>query len=117
MPAPPRLSVTYLFSRSCPSHEEGLALLRAAADRAGVEVQVSVVEVRDDAQAERLSFPGSPTYLGEAGDLLRDDGPAHAFQHDACRLYHRPGGRFGPLPDPGDLADALRAAVRTEATT
>lgn len=117
MPPPPRLAVTYLFSRSCPSHDEGLTLLRAAAGRAGVEIEVKAVEVRDDAQAERLAFAGSPTYLGADGDLLPDDGPAHAFQHDACRLYHRPGGRAGPLPDPGDLADALRAALTARAAS
>jgi hypothetical protein len=115
MPTPPRLAVTYLFSRSCPSHEEGLALLRSAAARAGIEIEVEVVEVLDDAHAERIAFVGSPTYLGGDGDLLPDDSPAHAFQHDACRLYRRPGGRVGPLPDRDDLAGALRDAVTAKA--
>ncbi len=116
MPRPDRLAVTYLFSRSCPSHEEGLALLRAAAADAGVELAVTSVEVRDDAQAERLAFIGSPTYRVDRGDLLPDDGPAHAFQFDACRAYHRAGGRMGPLPDADDLAAALRDAA-TRAVT
>lgn len=115
MSHPDRLSVTYLFSRECPSHEEGRRLLDAAAADAGVALEVAVVEVRDDAQAERLGFTGSPTYRGRDGDLLPDDGPAHAFRFDACRLYHRSGGRSGPLPDHDDLAAALRAAARRSA--
>lgn len=111
MPETDRLAITYLFSRECPSHEEGLALLGAAAADAGLELAVTRVEVRDDAQAERLGFTGSPTYRDEDGDLLPDDGPAHAYRFDACRLYHRSGGRGGPLPDHDDLAAALRAAA------
>ncbi len=116
MPPTPRLAVTYRFSRACPSHEEGLALLRAAAVRAGVDIDLTEAEVLDDAQAERLGFAGSPTYLCDAGDLLPDDGPPHAFQHDACRLYHRSGGRVGPLPDLDDLAGALRGALAAKAS-
>ena len=112
MPNVDRLSVTYLFSRECPSHEEGLALLGAAAADAGVEIAVTPVEVVDDAQAERLAFTGSPTYLAGGADLLPDDAPAHAYRFDACRLYHRAGGRAGPLPGHDDLAAALRAAAR-----
>ena len=115
MPPAPRLAVSYQFSLTCPSHEEGLALLHAAATRAGLGVDVTEVEVLDDAQAERLAFAGSPTYLAEEGDLLPDAGPAHAFQHDICRLYHRAGGRVGPLPDLDDLAGALRAALTAKA--
>lgn len=116
MPPTSRLAVTYQFSRTCPSHEEGLALLRAAALRAGVDIDLTEVEVLDDAQAERLGFAGSPTYLCDAGDLLPDDGPPHAFQHDTCRLYRRPGGRLGPLPDLDDLAGALRVTLTAKAT-
>lgn len=112
MPNVDRLAVTYLFSRECPSHEEGLALLGAAATDAGVEIAVTPVEVTDDAQAERLGFTGSPTYLAGGADLLPDDTPAHAYRFDACRLYHRSGGRAGPLPDHDDLASALRDAAR-----
>ncbi len=107
--------MTYLFTRSCPSHEEGLELLRAAAARAGVPIAVDAVEVTGDDQAAALAFPGSPTYRlagadpfpgGEAG------GPAVA---DACRAYRRPGGRVGPLPHADDLAAALRAAAARRA--
>jgi hypothetical protein len=106
-----RLAATYLFSRACPSHEEGLDLLRSAARAAGVELDLAVEEVRTDEEARARRFPGSPTYLAGGRDLFAPEEPAHAFQRDACRAYRRPGGRIGPLPHRDDLAEALRAAA------
>jgi hypothetical protein len=107
----PALPVTYLFSRACPSHDEGLELLREAAARAGVEIALEVVEVTSDREAEERRFPGSPTYLADGRDLFAPEAPPHAFVHDACRAFARPGGRVGPLPDAQDLARALQAAA------
>jgi hypothetical protein len=107
-----RLPVTYLFSRACPSHEEGLQVLREAARAGGVEVDVEVVEVVSDDDAARLGFPGSPTYLAAGNDLFPREDRGHAPTADACRAYARPGGRIGPLPHPDDVAAALRAAAR-----
>ncbi|HEY6891787.1 MAG TPA: hypothetical protein VI300_28555 [Solirubrobacter sp.] len=101
------VTVTYLFSRECPSHDEGLDLLREAAAATGVDVRVDAVEVRDDAQAERLRFPGSPTYLVAGGDPFAAEEPAHAFRWDACRAYRAADGRIGPLP----AREALEAAL------
>ena len=110
MAATDRLAVSLFFSRACPSHEEALALLRAAARDARVELDLSVVEVVSDAQARELGFPGSPTYLIGAKDPFAPVSTGHDFQHDACRAYARPGGRIGPLPHHDDLVAALRAA-------
>ena len=106
------MSVTYLFSRECPSHDEGLRLLEDAARGAGVAIAVEAVEVTDDAQAQRLAFPGSPTYLIAGDDPFAPEGPEHAFQFDACRAYRGPGGRIGPLPARDDLVAALAARAR-----
>jgi hypothetical protein len=108
MPAP--VPVTYLFSRECPSHEEGLALLDAASAEAGVAVAVTVHEVTDDREAEALAFPGSPTYLVAGADIA----PAPEgvpFSAGGCRAYAREGGRVGPLPDLARLVAALRGAA------
>ncbi len=103
--------MTYLFSRECPSHDEGLDLLRDAAAGAGVDLRVEAVEVLDDAQAERLRFPGSPTYLVAGGDPFAPEGPDHAFRWDACRAYRAPDGRVGPLPAREQLEAALLEAA------
>jgi hypothetical protein len=110
--APVRLRVTYLFSRSCPSHEEGLALLREAARASGIALEVESVEVLTDEDAARRGFPGSPTYLAAGRDLFPREDLGHAPSADACRAYARPGGRISPLPHPDDVAAALRAAAK-----
>lgn len=107
--------MTFVFSRACPSHEEGLAQLREAAEAAAVDLDLEVVEVLTDAQAERIAFPGSPTYLAGGRDLFPREEPDHAAAMDACRSYRRPGGRIGPLPHPDDLAAALRGAAEVAA--
>jgi hypothetical protein len=101
------VAVTYLFSRECPSHEEGLRLLEDAALSAGVALDLETVEVLTDEQAERLSYVGSPTYRIAGEDPFAPEEPGHAFQFDACRAYRGPGGRIGPLPRRDALASAL----------
>jgi hypothetical protein len=98
--------VMYLFSRACPSHAEGLELLRRAGREAGVELDITVREVLDDAEAERLRFPGSPTYLLRGVDVAPPP-TGVPYRVDACRAYERPGGRIGPLPHLDDLVAAL----------
>jgi hypothetical protein len=111
VPAPDRIAVTYLFSRSCPSHEQGLGLLRDAAADAGVAIAVEEVEIASDEQARERGFSGSPTYLIEGRDPFPVEGPPHAAVHDACRAYTGPGGRIGPLPHHDDLVAAVRGAA------
>lgn len=112
---PGRLAATYLYSGACPSYEEGLRLLRHAAAAENVELELEVVEVRDDREAEARGFLGSPTYLLAGRDPFPLEGGAHAPRADACRAYPLPGGRIGPLPHPDDLAEALRSAARAAA--
>jgi hypothetical protein len=102
--------VTYLYNRECSSHDEGLRLLHEAASRAGLEVAVTVHEVADDAEAARLRFPGTPTYLVGGRDVAEPH-PDAAYAADACRVYRLPGGRFGPLPHLDDLVHALQEAA------
>lgn len=104
--------MTYQFSRSCPSHEEGLRLLHEAARAGGVALDVQVVEVVTDEDAVRLGFAGSPTYLAAGRDLFPREEHGAAPTADACRAYARPEGRIGPLPHPDDLAAALRGAAQ-----
>ncbi|HWH15640.1 MAG TPA: hypothetical protein VNT51_12920 [Miltoncostaeaceae bacterium] len=102
--------VTYLWNRSCPSHAEGLELLRRVAESAGVELALTTREVTSDQEAAALRFPGSPTYLVAGRDIAPP--PAGVpFAADGCRAYTRPGGRIGPLPDAATLTAALTAAA------
>jgi hypothetical protein len=101
--------VELLYWDGCPSHPRALADLRAAMTDAGLDPDtVALTEIRDDADAERERFTGSPTIrIGGADVVPSDDEPVQL----ACRVYHRRDGRVSPVPDPGDLRDALRSAM------
>jgi hypothetical protein len=72
----------------------------------GVEATVVVREVRTQADAEALGFPGSPTIRVDG----RDVDPAGATARSAltCRIYHLPDGRVSPVPSREQLEEALR---------
>jgi hypothetical protein len=83
-------------------------MLRSEALRAGLDpAAVRTVEVADEAQAERLNFPGSPTILIDGVDVQPPLDPASGL---TCRVYRRRDGSISPLPDPEDLRDALSRA-------
>jgi hypothetical protein len=104
--------VELLFWRECPSWERALEQLRAAIEEAGLDPgKVEVIEVKTEADAGRLAFPGSPTIRIGGVDV----DPAGAGQPPAlnCRVYRRDDGRISPLPDPDSLRQALaRSAAK-----
>ena len=98
--------IQFLWWRECPSWERALALLREemAAHDIGDE-RLEVIEVEDEADAERLGFPGSPTIL-VGGDDIQPPAPQQAMGL-TCRVYRRRDGRVSPLPDREDLSAAF----------
>jgi hypothetical protein len=105
--------VRFLWWRDCPSWERALAMLRAEMEDQGLDPErLEAVEVRDEADAERLGFPGSPTMLIDGVDVQPPD-PEQAIGL-TCRIYRRRDGRVSPMPDPEDIRDALSAARRSE---
>ena len=100
--------VELLWWQGCPSHEEAEELLESTlADLGKGDVRVARREVRTRSEAQRLAFPGSPTFSVGGRDLFPTDTPAAL----TCRLYQRPDGRSGPLPDAQDLTARLQGAL------
>lgn len=108
--------VELLWWEGCPSTERALAAVREALSDLGLDhAEVRTREVRTEAHAGELGFPGSPTILIDGVDLAPpvSEEPIGL----SCRVYRRRDGRVSPIPDPDDLRDALsRAAQRTEVT-
>ncbi len=108
------MNVELLWWEGCPSTERALTAVREALTDLGLgDVEVSMREVRSDADAEDSRFVGSPTILIDGVDLV----PAAADEQIglSCRVYRRRDGRVSPIPDPDDLREALReAAERAE---
>jgi hypothetical protein len=100
--------VELLWWEGCPSHDDAERLLRSALGRlTRSDVVVRRVRVDDDDQATARHFPGSPTFQVGGRDLF----PSPAAPALGCRIYSRPGGRVGPLPDGDDLQVRLREVL------
>jgi peroxiredoxin len=100
--------VELLWWQGCPTHGQAADLLQDTLTVLGrSEVHVVKREVRTRDEAQRLGFPGSPTFQVGRVDLF----PAATPPTLACRVYIRPDGRSSPLPDRDDLAARLREAL------
>ena len=77
-------------------------------ERAGLDPEgVIEREILADAEAESERFYGSPTIRVDGDDIAE---PGTNPIGLTCRVYRLRDGRISALPDPADIADALRAA-------
>lgn len=106
--------IEFFFWEGCPSHERALAQLIATIDAVGLEREhLRITEVLNEADAGRERFVGSPTIRIDGEDIA-DPGDEPAGLN--CRVYRRRDGRSSPLPDPEDLAEAVRAYATAQST-
>lgn len=106
------VDIEFLYWDGCPSHPEARQLLDEVLAKHGLNVDVKVREVRTQAEADELRFPGSPTIRVEGHDV-QPPGPEEPSGL-TCRVYRRRDGRISPLPDPGDVREALEGAAARE---
>jgi hypothetical protein len=100
--------IEVLWWEGCPSLPDTLGLLRRTLDELGGEAELEVREIRDEDEAEREGFIGSPTVRVEGADVAPvADWPGGSRLN--CRVYRLADGRFSPTPDPGVLREALAA--------
>ncbi len=103
------MTVELLWWEGCPSHPDALDDLRRILREEGIEADVARIEIKDDEQARRERFPGSPTIRIDGKDIV-PPGEAEPYSL-TCRVYVRRDGRVSPLPDPDDVRDAVRRAA------
>ncbi|MBE3015975.1 thioredoxin family protein [Microbispora sp. NEAU-D428] len=100
--------VELLWWDGCPTHEHAAEMLRGTLAELGRgDVHVAERQVTSREEAERLGFPGSPTFQVGRRDVFPGDAPPAL----TCRVYERADGRPSPLPDPADLAARLRGVL------
>lgn len=98
------MRIELLVVKDCPHEPSASALLRRVLDDIGkYDVDFSTRVISDDTQAAASDFTGSPTFLVDGRDPLRDPAATTAV---ACRLYATRAGLAG-LPDVECLRDAL----------
>jgi hypothetical protein len=104
-----RPEIQLLWWRGCPSWERALEMLRAQVEAAGLDPgSIEVTEIETDLDAERTEFPGSPTIRIDGSDFQPP--AADEPRGLTCRVYLHPDGRVSPLPDAGELREALEKA-------
>jgi hypothetical protein len=102
------MTVELLWWDGCPSHPEALADLEGILREEGVDAEVQRIESRDDEQARRERFPGSPTIRIDGEDIVLAEGEPYSL---TCRVYRTRDGRISPVPDPEDVREAVRRAL------
>ena len=105
------MHIDFLWYEDCPSHPQARAMLQAALDELGLEPTIAERQVRTEAEAHELAFPGSPTIRVDGQDIDLE-GAAVARPALTCRTYRWRDGRFQPLPERVQLLAALRAGAR-----
>jgi hypothetical protein len=102
------VDVELLWWEGCPSTPEAIELVRDELAELGVEPEaLRITEIRDDADADRERFVGSPTIRVDGRDVQP---PTDEPVGLTCRVYRWRDGRISPLPERADVRDALRAA-------
>jgi hypothetical protein len=99
------VDVELLYWDGCPSYPEARELLADVLSVRGVEAEIRMRRVTTDAEAEALSFPGSPTIRIDGRDV--DRAGAESRPSLSCRVYYLPDGRASPIPSRDDLEAAL----------
>jgi hypothetical protein len=90
----------------CPSHPEALALLRDVVAEHGLDVEIEVIDVTTQEQAEELGFVGSPTIRVDGRDV-DPDGAASSRPSLTCRIYLDADGSVSPIPSREQIEQAL----------
>ena len=99
------MTVELLFWQGCPSYPEAKALLEQLLAEREIEAPIQMREVRNQAEAVELAFPGSPTIRIDGRDV--DPAGAGSPAALACRVYRFPDGRTSPIPSRQQLEEVL----------
>jgi hypothetical protein len=99
------VDVEFLYWEGCPSYPEARRLLGEVLAERAIDAEVKVQEVRSQAEAEDLGFPGSPTIRVDGRDVDPDGATARPAL--MCRIYRKPDGGVSPVPTREQLEAAL----------
>ncbi len=101
--------IEVLYFEGCPNLGPTVALARDTAAELGIAAEIREVEVRDDADAKRLRFLGSPTVRVNGVDI-DPEAVARTDYAFGCRLWGASG-----VPPRELMRSALRGATESVA--
>jgi hypothetical protein len=88
------MQIEILFFDGCPSWQKALENLKSALEAEGLEANIHTVLVKDDADAARLKFLGSPSFRVDGMDLWHEERKRYNL---SCRVYTTSQGMKGVL--------------------
>ncbi|HBG74760.1 MAG: hypothetical protein A2X25_12045 [Chloroflexi bacterium GWB2_49_20] len=100
------MKIELLYFDGCPSWQTGLEKLKTALQMEQLEDFVEVIKVKNDTDAARLKFLGSPSFLADGQDLWPEERDTYSL---SCRVYITPEGLRG-WPSVEMLREKLKAA-------
>jgi hypothetical protein len=103
--AGPRPLVEILYFEGCPNHHPAIELVKQVSEELGLEANLQLVNVPDQAAAQRLRFLGSPTIRvgGVDVDPRTEERDDYAL---SCRIFRSDTGIVSQ-PDEGWVREAL----------
>jgi hypothetical protein len=104
------LKVKFMYFDDCPSHEDALNRLKKILAEESAEAELEIFQVETDEDAQRLSFPGSPTIFINGVDI--DPNAASLQSALSCRAYRRKDGKISPLPPEAMIRTAIKAGLK-----
>lgn len=78
------MKIDVLYFEGCPSWQTGVENLHAALRLEGLSWSVQLIEVQDDADAQRRGCLGSPSFQLDGDDLWPQNRQEHTM---SCRMY------------------------------
>lgn len=106
------MNIELLYFDGCPSWQKGLENLKVALQLEEIETNVNLVRIRDDADAMRLKFLGSPSFRVNGLELWSEERETYAL---SCRVYPSSEGIKG-WPTISMLRQRLRDVGRSDST-
>jgi len=86
------VKIELLYFDGCPSWEAALKNLESALLEEDLSAAIEMVEVKDDGDATRLKFLGSPHFRVDGQDLWQEERENYSL---SCRIYPTPEGIKG----------------------
>lgn len=106
------MKIEVLYVPHCPNFSLAVERVQQALALANIQAEIRKIAVRNNSEAIRLEFPGSPTVRVNDRDVDPAESPEENFGLQ-CRLYS---GRQHPgVPDLNSIIRGLREAALEEA--
>ena len=86
------MKIDVLYFDDCPSWKTALANLESALEAEELKAKIRLVEVKDNEQATRLKFLGSPSFCVNGQDWWPETRDTYNL---SCRVYATPQGMKG----------------------